>query len=224
MDANSFTELAQRVLAGEATAAERQALELELSAHPERRSEFAEMKVIHDVLRTAAPLAAAAQATGPELPAWRVNELRTAVRQHFGATASRPAASSPRTFLRWLLAGGATTVFAAVIIIFTFANRTIEVGLYQSGQVRGDGSPLTPQDIPAARLVTFDQDAPFDQWQGQPLGWNEHAKIWVDNERDVLHVVVRQAHGVIHMQDLPLAPTTEGQREQIRQTVESLQK
>ncbi len=224
MDANSFTELAQRVLAGETTAAERHAFELELSAHPERRQEFAQMKITHDILRTAAPLTAATQATGPELPTYRVNELRTAVRQHFGPATARPATSSLKSFLRWILAGGTATALAAVIIIFTFANRTIEVGRYQSGQVRGDETSLTAQDIPAARIVTFDQDAPFAQWQDEPLAWNQRAKIWVDNERDLLHIVQREAHGQILMQELPLAPTLEGQREQIRQTIESLEK
>jgi hypothetical protein len=225
MDANSFIELAQRVLAGETTAVERQTFEAELSEHPERRQEFDQMKITHDILRTVAPLTAATQATAPELPAYRVNQLRTAVRQHFGAPVRKPNVSY-RNIFRWIFMGSGATAVAALVLIFSLANRTIEVGLYQSDEagVRGGGAPLSAQDVPAARIVTFDQDASFDQWQNQPLGWNQRAKIWVDNEHDLLHIVRREAHGHILMQDVPLASTTDGQREQIRQTVESLEK
>jgi hypothetical protein len=109
--------------------------------------------------------------------------------------------------------------------MFCFANRTVEVGFYGSDLSRTRGyESLTPQDFSSAKLLTFDQDAPFDQWQNQPLAWNEHAKIWVDNEHDLLHIVHRVRTGQVVTETQPLAPTNEGQIEQIKQIVAGLEK
>jgi len=227
MDADSFNDLALRVIAGEATVADRATLEAELSAHPERRDDFEQMKITHDVLRTTAPMTEASRATVPELPAYRVGELRTAVRQHFGPASSRQKSSGGLiNALRWIFAGGGLTALTVFLVILNLSGRTIEVGVYRSDstQMRSDVALLTAQDIPTAKMVAFDQDASFDQWQNQPLAWYERAKIWVDNEHDLLHIVRRESHGNVHIETQPLAPTDEGQREQIKHAVESLQK
>ena len=224
MDAETFNTLALRVIAGEASADDCHALEAELSAEPARREEFQQMQVTHDVLRTTAPMFEAGQATAPELPAYRLNELRTAVRQHFGPAAERSkkptAAWVP--VLRWLFAGTGFTAFGVAVVLMCFANRTIEVGLYGSDLARSGDQALMAKDVPQAHLVTFDQDAPFDVWQNRPLAWNERGKIWIDNEHDLLHIVRRVSHGQIIMETQPLAPTDDGQLTQIQQAVESL--
>jgi hypothetical protein len=226
MEAEPFTDLALRVLAGEATDDERRALETELSAAPSRREEFEQLKLTHEILRATAPLAQAAPATTPELPASRVNELRTAVRQHFGPAANRR--KSPAPFgewipaLRWFFAGSGLAAFGFAVMLLCFANRSVEIGIYGDGLTRGGDQSLSAEDVPSAHLVTFDGDAAFDQWQNRPLAWYEHAKIWVDNEHDLLHIVRRVRHGQILMETQPLAPTNEGQREQIKQLVETL--
>jgi hypothetical protein len=226
MDAESFHDLALRVIAGEATNDELRALETELAAIPARREEFEQLKLMHEILRTAAPMTEAVRATAPELPAYRMNELRTAVRQHFGPVVNREkiAATSGEwvPILRWLFAGSGAGAFAFAVIIFCFANRSVEIGLYGTDLARDGDKALSAVDVPSAHLVTFDQDAPFDQWQNQPLAWNEHAKIWVDNEHDLLHIIRRVRHGQIVVETQPLAPTNEGQRQQIKQVVEAL--
>jgi hypothetical protein len=227
MDADSFNELALRDLAGEATDDEHRALETELAAHPERRGEFEQIKQTYDFLRTAAPMSEAARAAEPELPAYRLNELRTAVRQHFGPAANRQktaAAGGLVSSLRWLMSGSTFAAVGVVVVLVLFANRSVEVGLYGTDLMRGDDTALSPADIPSAHLITFTQDAPFDQWQNQSLHWYEHAKIWVDNEHDLLHIVQRAKHGHVLIQTIPLAPTSQGQRDQIKQVVESLSK
>jgi hypothetical protein len=226
MDAESFTTLAMRVISREATDDERRELEAELVSVPARREEFERLKLTHEILRATAPMAQAARAITPGLPAYRVNELRTAVRQHFGPASNRAktAASSGglRSVLRSIFAGSCATVLGVAVVLLCFANRSIEIGLYQTDLMRGGDTALSAADVPSARLVAFDQDGPFDQWQNQPLAWNEHAKIWVDNEHDLLHIVRRVRHGQILIETQPLAPTNEGQREQIKQVVETL--
>jgi len=226
MDAESFTALALRVLAGEATDDERRTLEAELSSDPGRRDEFAQFKLTHEILRATAPIKEATRATTPELPGHRMNELRTAVRQHFGPAANREKKAAPFDkwipALRWLFTGSGVAALGFAVMVLCFANRSVEVALYGTDLVRGGDQALSAGDVPSARLITFDQDAPFDQWQNRPLAWNEHAKIWVDNEHDLLHIVRRVRHGQIVMETQPLAPTDEGQREQIKQVVASL--
>ncbi|MCE0523677.1 MAG: hypothetical protein LV480_12290 [Methylacidiphilales bacterium] len=226
MDVESFTTLALRVISREATDDERRALEAELSASPARREEFDQLRLAHEILRTTAPVAQAAQAAEPGLPAYRVNELRTAVRQHFGPAANRGKASAKPAglipVLRWIFAGTGAAVVGVAVVLLCFANRTIEVGVYGDGLVRGGDQALSSTDIPSARLLTFEQDAQFDQWQNQPLAWNERAKIWVDNEHDLLHIVRRVQHGQILIETQPLAPTNEAELEQIKRTVDAL--
>ncbi len=223
MDAESFTDLALRVISREATEDERRTLEAELSAHSAQQAEFEQLKITHDLLRTTAPMSEAIHAQDPALPAWRVNELRTAVRQHVGPSKSE---STSRFFpsLRWIFSGGVVAVLALVVVFISLADRSVEVGLYQTDLVRGDSAALSPRDIPTARLVTFDQDAPFDEWQTQPLAWFEHAKVWVDNEHDLLHVVRRDKNGHNVVESQPLASSSQDQRDQIKRAVESLEK
>jgi len=224
MDADSFTQLALRVLSREATAEEQRTLVAVLSSHPERREEFEQIKITHDLLRTTAPMMEAAQANGPELPSYRLNELRTAVRQHFGPVASRQGSSTGLRIpgLRWILAGGATTVLAVVAVLLIFSDRSVEVGVYRTDLVRG-GDIALPQAVPSAHIVTFDQDSSFDQWQ-KTLAWYQHGKVWVDNENNLLHIVRRDSQGHPADQTEPLAQTNRAQCEQINQAVEALKK
>jgi hypothetical protein len=224
MDAPSFTELALRVLAREASETDRAALEAELAAAPARRDEFEQLRITHDVLRTTLPVMEAAGATSPEIPAHRVGELRTAVRQHFGpeATRARSELHIWAHVLRWVFGGGGLAAAIFAVVMICFANKTIEVGLYKTDLVRGEQG-LTAQDLPAAMLIAFDQDAPFDAWQGKPLAWNERAKVWVDNEHDLLYVTHRVRHGQVVTEMQPLAPDDAGQKEQIKKVVAGLQ-
>ena len=221
MDADTFTELALRVIAGEAIGDDHATLERELSADPSRRAEFDQFALTFDAIRTAAPLNEAALAAAPELPAHRVGELRGAVRRHFG-----PIATGRHTplldALRWLFAGGGLAGLATLVVLLCLSNRTIEVGSYADDLVRNGDHPLTQADLGAAKLLTFEKDADFDIWQNQSLAWYEHAKIWVDNEHDQLHILKRVDHGHIVSVSQPLAPTDDAQRAQILQAVQDL--
>lgn len=227
MNVDAFAELALRVIAREATDEERRALETELASNPAHREEFEQLKLTHEILRTVAPMTEASQAKEPELPAYRLNELRTAVCRHFGPAAQRETAARHRGWrglALWRLGGaGLVTALAVVIVLTSLSDRTVEIGAYAVDLVRNGEKPLSPADVPSARLVTFAYDAPFDQWK-KTLSWRQHAKIWVDNENDLLHIVRRDAQGHIVEQTEPLAATNEEQRDQIGRAVELLQK
>ena len=224
MDAHAFSELALRVIAREASETDRATLDVELAATPARRDEFEQLQITHDVLRAIAPVVEAERATTPELPAHRVGELRTAVRQHFGPEKKDVGSTVWAHVLRWVFGGGGLAAACFAVVMFCFANKTVEVGFYSSdlARVRGYES-LTAQDFASAKLLTFDQDAAFDAWQATPLAWNERAKIWVDNEHDLLYVTHRVRHGQVLTETQPLAPTDAAQREQIKSVVAGLQ-
>ncbi|HUB67101.1 MAG TPA: hypothetical protein VL981_06425 [Candidatus Methylacidiphilales bacterium] len=223
MDIDAFTDLALRIIAGEADVDDRRAFEAEMAADPARREEFAGLQMTHRLLGVALPMTEAARATGPELPAYRINELRTAVRQHFGPAASRAGKSrSPFLVLRWIFAGGAAAVIGAIMVMILFSDSTVEIGLYRTDLMRGNNAALTPESVPAAKIVAFDADAPFDQWQTRPLAWYQRAKIWVDNEHDLLHIIRREQNGQITVLTQPLAESDEAQRQQIEQAVNGL--
>ena len=227
MDTDTFTDLALRVLAREATEEERRTLDAAMASDPRHREEFEQLKTTHDLLRVVAPMTDAVLAKQPELPTYRLNELRTAVRQHFGPAANRDSAENKYGLLipalRWLLGGGVMTALAVVVVLMSFSDRSVEVGLYRTDLVRGGEASLSPTDVPTAHVVTFDQDAPFDQWK-KALAWNQHAKIWIDNENDLLHIVRRDQAGRFVEQTEPLARTNREQSEQVNRAVESLQR
>lgn len=227
MDAETFTALALRVIVRDASEQDRLALDAELAAVPARREEFEQLRVTYGVLNIALPVVQAGRTYTPELPAHRVGELRTAVRQHFGPAANREKATagSPtfRFVLRWIFGGMGVAALGFAIAIACFANRTIEIGSYTVDDVRGEKS-LGASDVPAAQFVRFDSDAPFDHWQDEPLGWTERAKIWVDNEHDLVHIKHRLRFGWVVTESEPLAPSNEAQREQIKRIVDEMQR
>ena len=229
MDAETFNALALRVIARQAGDDDRRALEAELASAPARRDEFEEMRITHDILRVTAPVTCAVDATTPELPAHRVGELRTAVRQQFGPEAAREKAEtgSPtfRFLLRWIFGGTGIAALGFALVVACFANKQIEIGVYGSDTVRdGPSDSINAADVPTARIVAFARDEPFDQWQHDPLKWNEHAKIWVDNEHDLIHVVRRVSLGHVVMETMPLPMTDDAQRDEIRRLVRDLGK
>ncbi|HEY0257667.1 MAG TPA: hypothetical protein VGC39_09515 [Candidatus Methylacidiphilales bacterium] len=227
MDANAFTDLALRVLAGAATEQDHRALDTAMASSSTHREKFDQLKSTHVLFRTVAPMTDALVAKEPALPAYRLNELRTAVRQHFGPAAKHNSKETKYSLLhpalRWLLGGGIMTALALGLLLSSFSDRSIEVGLYHTDQLRGGDASLSPADVPMAHVITFDQDAPFDQWK-KTLAWNQHAKIWIDNEKDLLHIVRRDRDGHLVEQTEPLAHNNREQTGQVSQAVESLQK
>ena len=223
MDADTFTDLALQVLAGNADAATRQSLDRAMEADPQLRARFADLKLTHDAFLVAAPLATAESAAQPELPAYRVNELRTAVRQHFGPAKNRAGQPHPHfLLLRRLWVTGVMAGLALVLAQMFLSDRSVEVGLYRSDVMRGDNGDVTPQGT-IAKVVLFDQDAPFDEWQ-KTLAWNQHAKIWIDNEHDLVHVLYRDRNGKLAEVTEPLAPSAAEERTQIEQAIRTVGK
>ncbi len=161
MDADSFTELALRVIAREGSDDDRRALEAEFAATPALRDEYEQLRMTHEILQATAPALEATHETAVELPAHRVGELRTAVRQHFGPAGARVKhdSSAFRFLLRSVVGGTGIAALRLAIIVASCANRTVEVGSYVVDDVRSGGAPVSSADLSSAELARFNTDA-----------------------------------------------------------------
>ncbi len=224
MDNKDFQELALRVLANDASATESAFFQSMLAKDPARSQEFKEIKETMALLRNAAPVAGALDAKGPELPAYRMNELRDAVRAEFrdkkSATSTSP---QPWLSFKWMFASGFAGAALVCMLVFTvMGHREIEVGMYEGYIMRG----ATQVVIPASPLVhqhSFKKDNDFDQWKQTPLAWNEKAKVWVDEETDLIHVVRHTGWNEAKETTEKLAAKESDQGEQLKRIIQSLE-
>lgn len=192
-----FHDLAMKVLAGEASSDERASLESELLRNAERAREMDALREAFALTRATAHLQQALEtAHAPELPAYRMGELRSAVRTHFRQTPKSTVSERLHEWVsrltgRWVLASGAV---AACLIIFLLAQpgpQGIEVGLYAEPLTRSQSTAPLVTASHNVSVNTFESDRAFDQWVSAPFGKNEKARLWLDDEHAVLHIRVR---------------------------------
>ncbi len=119
MNDERFFDLAMKVIARQATDAERAELDALLVREPERSAEFARLQADARLTKDALPLVDATQATAGELPAYARGRLQTKVRQTLG----RPAAEKePDRSLAWgwRLVFGLAAATAVVFVVPMF--------------------------------------------------------------------------------------------------------
>ena len=243
----SQPDLALKVLAGEATSEEAQELRRELEKSPEAQSEYEDLKGVFQLLHTTAPLTDALQARDPVLPAHALESLHTARRRVFREQARRAQAPSfslsaylaghLSLILRIVFACGAMVVLFISMQVSNLSDGSVEVGMYREDSTRGGEQPfvngagdLTGLPLPggtahtrAVKVQLFDLDQPFDQWKTR-LAWYQHGKIWIDNEKNLLHILSRNAQGESTERTEPLATTDAQQHEQILKAVDELRR
>ena len=122
MNDDRFFDLAMKVIASQATDAERAELDALLAAHPEFGAELARLRSEAAVAKEALPLVEATEATADKVPAYARGRLQTKVRQTLGRpqTADEPKEAGQRSAMwgwRWALGlAAATAVVLAVLI------------------------------------------------------------------------------------------------------------
>ena len=120
MNDDQFFDLAMKVIAGQATEAERAELDGLVARQPELKAEFERLQADVRLAREVLPLVSATQATAPELPAYARGRLQTKVRQILGhPQPSVPSASDKerRMMSRWGWLLGLATAAAAVALV-----------------------------------------------------------------------------------------------------------
>jgi len=178
MNDERFFDLAMKVIARQATDAERAELDALLAREPELRTRFeqlqAEVRVTKDVL----PVVEATQATAGEFPAYARGRLQTKVR----ATLGRPAAEKePDRSLawgwRWVLGLAAATAVVVLVALPMFRGPNgpmIQVAMLDTaGAVRGSDTnetALLNETWSTATLDSFTNTEALHEWEtkGQP--------------------------------------------------------
>lgn len=192
---DKFQSLALHVLSGDATPEERATLESCLVAEPSRRDEFEELRATLAITQATLPLAAALDAEPVELPRHRLGELHSAVRLHFqkkeiadDATEGSAVAWFQTLWGRLLWGSGLAVACVAVFLSAQPAPTGIEMGLYAESTTRSLSGELVPPTAPGLRVTRFENDQSFDQWLAHPFAANEKARIWLDEEHDLIHI------------------------------------
>ena len=194
MNDERFFDLAMKVIARQATDAERAELDALLARDAKLRAAFEQLQADVRVAKDALPLVDATQATAGELPAYARGRLQTKVRKTLG----RPAAEKePDRALawgwRWVLGLAATAVVLFVALpMFRPPNMlTIQVAMLDTaGSTRGSDTnetALLRASWSAATLDSFTNAEALREWESN--GKPDAVKIIYDRAAAEVKVV-----------------------------------
>jgi anti-sigma factor RsiW len=216
MSEEQFAELALKALTGEAEPAERERLDAALRGDAALAEEFAILREAFQATRQAAPLLSPAEA---ELPAYRLAELRGSVSAAFPVVRERPGLFA---FLRPFLVPSAALACACVVAMFFLGGSPrVEIGMYAPDSLRGEKS-LRLDKAPHAVVRTFQSDAAFTSWLDTPLPHSVRARIWIDEEHDLIHIVRPSDTASPRQESEPLPPSDEQRAKRLSELVDEI--
>ena len=196
MNDQRFFDLAMKNIARQATDAEQAELDALLASHPELKAELEKLRTDARLAREVLPLAAAAESSTGQFPAYARERLQTKVRQTLGdahATAQRSGWN-----LKWLM-GFAASVAVILVLVFPLLKPTapvIQVAMLDStGAVRGaesDEAKIIQGEWKGSIVQTFAQSAELEAWQTVwPDGSKPAVKVIYDRTAGELKVIIR---------------------------------
>lgn len=203
MNDERFLELAMKVIARQATDAERAELDARLAQEPALRAEFERLQTDVRVAKEALPLVEATQATGGELPAYARGRLQTKVRQALGrpgATEGSRAEKERSAMWRWrwvlgLAAATAVVLLVALPVFRAPSGPVIELAtLDVSGDIRGGETnevALLQQTWSAAKLNPFAKLELLRAWETNWPSTTQAVKIIYDRNAAEVRVLGR---------------------------------
>ena len=198
MNDDHFFDLAMKVIARQATEAERAELDALVARQPDLKSEFERLQADVRLAREVLPLVSATEATAPELPAYARGRLQTKVRETLG----RPQAPEEDALgtlwkWRWMLGLTAATAVVALFllpILISSAPPVIQVAMLDTaGATRGSDTNET------SLLHQTWEKAPVDAFTGTEAlhAWETN---WpAQNKRPVVKVVFDRAAGEVRI-------------------------
>jgi hypothetical protein len=174
MNDERFFDLAMKVIARQATDAERAELDALLARAPELKTEFERLQAGVRMAKDALPLVNATQATAGELPAYARGQLQTKVRQTLGHPTAKDGPN--RNFAwgwRWVLGLAA---MAAVVLLVVLPFRTPSAPVIQlamldtAGGTRGtdtNESALLRETWSKATLESLASAEALHEWEAK---------------------------------------------------------
>ena len=209
MNDERFSDLAMKVIAQQATPAERAELDAALAGDPARKAEFGQWQAQAALARELMPLVNSMDATGGErpayslgrevgeLPEYALGRLQTKVRETLG----RPAAESRSKGWGWRLFLVLTPATAVIIGLLSVVMLKPTPPVFQvalldaTGPARGaetNDLALFTQHWKAATVQSFVRPADLETWEkGWPAGKGPAVKIVYDRTAAELRVVGR---------------------------------
>ncbi len=208
MNDQRFHDLAMKVLARQATGAERAELDSLLTGSPELKAEFERLRVDVRIGTELLPVVAATEATAPEFPAYARERLQTKVRQTLGAHRPSLKPAEPARGWAWRLWLGLATVTAVIItlliaLLLRPSTPLIQVAMLDTtGATRGDATneitvlqemwqkSAVQKFADTAELEAWEKAWPSDRQRGA-------AKIIYDRAAGEVRVLVRRQQEII---------------------------
>jgi|GEM_PF-1381676 len=224
MTEGEFESLAIKVLAGAATPDEEKHLHLLTAQNADRAGAVAEMKAILTFAKATFPTTEALKKQEPKLPEYRLNELQEVVRHRFP---QKNKSLQPwwRVWFPQLATGSIAIIvlLSAVSVGMMPASGPVEFGAYADPLTRGGEETLSPDAIPGLQSHHFTNEADFISWQNKHTNAC-HARIWLDEEHDLLHIVHERQWDIFSTeQTLPLPAETEKRQALLKRVVEEIQ-
>ena len=202
MNDDHFFDLAMKVIARQATEAERAELDALVVWQPDLKAEFERLQAEVRLAREVLPLINATEATAPELPAYARGRLQTKVRETLGR-AQVPRAAPEEEALgaswkwRWILGLAAATAVVALFLLPVLSKSAppmIQVAMLDTaGATRGCDTSET------SLLHQAWQKAPVDSFTGTKAlhAWETN---WpAQSKRPVVKVVFDRAAGEVRI-------------------------
>ena len=199
MNDERFFDLAMKIIARQATDAERTELEALLARHPDLRAEFERLQADVRVAKEALPLVDATQATAGELPAYARGRLQTKVRQTLGRPAVEEKPDRPLAWgWRWVLGLAATAVVVLFVALPMFrppGAPVIELAMLDvAGETRGwktNEVALLQRTWAKARMNSFTKPELLQAWETNWLAKADAVKVIYDRNAAEVRVIGR---------------------------------
>ena len=201
MNDDRFFDLAMKVIANQATDAERAELDALVAARPELEAELTRLRSEAAVAREAVPLVDAVDAAAGTVPAYARGRLQTKVRQTLGRPqqADEPKEARQRSAMwgwRWALglAAAAAVVLAVLIPTIQTPGPVIQVAMLDAGgATRGSDTNeivLLSQSWSNAPVVSFTAAGELHSWEASwPTSKTAAIKIIYDRAAGEVRVV-----------------------------------
>ena len=199
MNDQQFHDLAMKVLARQATDAERAELDSLLTGDPQLKAEFERLRVDVRIGAELLPVVAATEANAPEFPAYARERLQTKVRQTLGANPQlAKEAESARGWV-WRLWLGLATVTAVILTLLIPSlvgpsTPLVQVAMLDTtGATRGDATNelAVLQEMWQKNTVqNFTDNAELEAWE----------KVWPsDSQREAAKIIYDRAAGEVRV-------------------------
>ena len=196
MNDQRFFDLAMRNIARQATDAELAELDALLASHPELKAELERLRTDARLAREVLPLAAAAESSTGQFPAYARERLQTKVRETLGETHAPAQRSGWNLKWLWGFAASAAVILVLALPLLKPAVPEIQVAMLDStGAVRGsetNEAKILQDQWKGSTVQSFTQSETLEAWRTTwPGGSKTAVKVIYDRTAGELEVIFR---------------------------------